>query len=166
MSKKLNKNKFLPLIKLKYYILPDKSEKHEPSGISCCICLKKNIVNVAGVFYNEDGKTHHICEDCAVHRYKEENNFNSFKIAYSHRRRLFDVGYLFNEIVIDEYIKFNKINGFKDLKNPEDIFIKITSIYNELFSKEEKEWLEKIELQEDIEKKLREKIWMINIGNI
>ena len=81
MSKKLNKNKFLPLIKLKYYILPDKSEKHEPSGISCCICLKKNIVNVAGVFYNEDGKTHHICEDCAVHRYKEENNFNSFKIA-------------------------------------------------------------------------------------
>ena len=155
----MKKVKILSKIVLKYYKTPEKNTK-EKTGITCAWCLDSNVVNIGGGFKDEKGKIHQICEDCAVLRYKEDFGFKSMASARARRRRIFDVGYLFNEIILDEYLSFKNITDFSkieaDLAN--DIFIKASQLYNYLFSKEDKIQLEEMENQDDIESELYKRI--------
>ncbi len=162
--KKITKEKILSSIILKYYSLPKKTDKKEKSGINCAWCLEKNIVNIGGGFSDENGNQYQICEDCAVLRYKEEYKFRSLVAARAKRRRIFDVGYLFNEMVIDKYIE---VKGMKDLSEMKtgfenDIFIEASNLFNYLFSKEEKVKIEEIENQKDIEEIFKKRLEIID----
>lgn len=158
------KEKILPLITLKYYHTPKKTSNREKSGITCAWCLDTNIVNIGGGFYDQKGKIHQICEDCAVIRYKEDFKIKSIKVARARRRRIFDIGYLFNEMVIDKYIEIKNLKDFKNIKSGKenDIFIEAGKLFNELFIKEEKLRIEVIENQKDIEEIFRKKLEPIN----
>src|SRR3989344_6575614 len=160
MKGEKTKEKVLSQIILKYYKKPKKSLSDKPSGITCAFCLKKNVVNVGGGFLDKKGKPNQICEDCVVERYRREEGFCNIVAARARRRRIFDIGYLFNEMVIDEYLRIKGVENFKKL--PDDVatelFIKSGDLFNRLFSKDEKVIIEDIENQKDIETELRKSI--------
>jgi len=162
--KKNKKEKILSLIVLKYYQTPNKTDNKEKSGIVCAWCLEKNIVNIGGGFYDEKGKAHQICENCAVLRYRHDYKIHSLAVARARRRRIFDIGYLFNEMMIDKYIKIKGIKDFSEIEAGfiDNIFIKGTELFNYLFCKEEKIKIEQIESQKDIENIFQKRLAIID----
>lgn len=152
-----NKNKILPQIKFKYIKLVDEDGKRPVTkGTICAYCGKEDIVYGGGI----DAHTNNpkiICEDCAIDRYMEFGGYVSREAAASHRRRIFDVSYLFREMITDIYMKENKINNFDDIDEDTAEFITemAGNLWNERLSKEEKERLEKIVDQKEIERELK-----------
>lgn len=157
------KEEVLPDIILKYYHAPRKSNKNEPSGIVCACCSERNIINIGGGFYDKKGRPRQICEKCAVWRYRDDFGFRTLAAARARRRRIFDIGYLFNEMVIDKYMEIRGIKDIKELGDIQDkIFINAIQLYNYLFMKEDKERIEEIKNQTEIEIELRKKIGIID----
>ena len=160
MSK--NTEKVISTILLKYYKIPQKSDTSMPH-FKCAYCLNKSNRSGGG-FLDEKETIHQICENCAIKQYKKEKGFKTLKAAEARRRRMFDVGYLFNEIVMDIYMEIKGIKDIEDCENADNIFIKSIELFNYLFSKEQKIELEEIELQEDIEKKIKSRIAIVDLG--
>lgn len=160
--KKVDKEKIIPCIQLKYYRTPERSKNVKTSGITCAICFEQNVVNIGGGFSDKQGKKHTICERCAAKRYQNDYGFKTLEAAKASRRRIFDIGYLFNEMVIDRYLTLNGISSYDNLKPgmADDIFIQAADLYNYIFSPEEKKKIEKIENQKIIESEL-EKVMRI-----
>lgn len=142
-------------VKLKYY---KNNGKNKFSDVQCFICGRNNII-IGSMYNDKKDKQKFVCEDCTIDIYKEEYGFKSRKEAAARRRRIFDVGYLFNEILLDIYMEENGIENFKDIP-PEDFNFLIegfNGLYNKLFSKEEKEKIEVMN-QEEIEKIFKSKL--------
>ncbi len=158
------KEKVLPKIRLKYYKIPKKVKGDKPSGIKCSWCFEPNIIHLGGGYKDGKGNCHNTCECCAVRNFREEEGFKTITAARGRRRRLFDVCYLFGEIIIDKYMEIKSTKNFKDLDNADDIFIKAGELYNYLFSKEEKIKLEEIESQDEIENQLRKRIFISGVN--
>ena len=93
----------MPQIKLKYYKGPAEGEE-EPrhADIQCFICGKINI-SIGSAFdaYSQNPKF--ACKDCTIERYRIEHGFKTREAAAARRRRIFDVSYLFNEMITDKY---------------------------------------------------------------
>jgi len=156
--------KILPKIKLKYY-----RKKKEPAfgDLKCAQCGKIGI-DVGSTFKPyPNSKIKHFCEDCTIKNYKEQYGFETFEAAEARRRRMFDVGYLFNEIMTDEYLQRTG-KEYKDLELEEmrEIAESSKEFYNLLFSKNEKERIERIEDQKEIEKELRKKLNRIDLDSL
>jgi hypothetical protein len=103
--------------------------------------------------YSDNPK--YYCENCAINNYMIEFDFESREIAASWRRRIFDVGYLFHELVIEQYLKKNhKI--YEELSEEECNMLAILhrDSYNKV-SKNKKTDLEAIPKQTDLEKELQ-----------
>lgn len=154
------KEKIISAIILKYYKPPAKNDISAPL-FKCAWCLGLSN-RTGGGFYDKKGMPQQICEDCAVRRYKEENKFKTLAGARARRRRIFDVGYLFNEIVMDFYMTEKGIKDFENCLEADDIFIQASQIFNQLFSKVEKTWLEETEDQKDIESEIRKRLRVVN----
>jgi len=152
----------LPNIRLKYYKKPENIDDIRLPGSVCSLCGKKDIVS-GGAYYDKNGKVHHICEECAIHRYKEDFHYASLAEATSRRRRMFDVGYLFNEIVIDIYMETHGIPSFEKFKKVDRLFVLSGQLYNLLFTKKEKMKLEEIKNQDTIEKVIRKKLHAVDL---
>ncbi|MEK7568631.1 MAG: hypothetical protein AAB497_00785 [Patescibacteria group bacterium] len=163
-SGKISKEKILPNIVLRYYHSPQKRSDNKLSGITCAFCLEKNIINIGGGFHDKKGKPHQICEKCAVWRYRDDNGFRTLSAAKARRRRIFDVGYIFNEMVIDRYISIKGVKNYDALPTgvADVIFIDAANLYNYLFSKEDKIRIEEIERQDEIADELRKRIEIID----
>lgn len=84
--------------------------------------------------------------------------------AKARRRRLFDVGYLFNEMVVDKYMDLKRIKKFEDFNEgvADTIFMNAGNLYNYLFSKEDKMRIEEIEDQPKLEIELRKRFGIID----
>lgn len=151
---KERKNK-LSQIKLKYF--GRDREKPRFGDAECMLCGRKNIYLGGAKFDEETGEQKFICEDCAVRQYQKEHNFKTFDAAKAQRRRIFDVAYLFKEMVIDKYIAEKKLRSVDDLNDLESkrLFTLADEAYNNLFSKKQKIILEATRSQEKIEKELR-----------
>lgn len=162
MSK--DKERIISAIVLKYYKAPEKDDISAPS-FKCARCLGLSN-RTGGGFYDKKGKPQQICEDCAVRRYKEENKFKTLAGARARRRRIFDVGYLFNEIVLDMYMTEKGIKDFENCVEADDIFIKASQTFNQLFSKVEKIWLEETEDQKEIESEIRKRLRVVNFKTL
>lgn len=156
--------KIISAIVLKYYTSPKKNDISSPL-FTCAWCLESSN-RTGGGFYDKEGKPHQICEDCAVRRYKEDNKFKTLASARARRRRIFDVGYLFNEMILDLYMREKGIANFENCKNGDDIFIKASQLYNSLFCKEEKIRMEETENQRDIENKIHRRLQSIYLKPI
>ena len=161
---KRNTEKVLTRINLKYYHKPKKTDKENPSGITCAWCFEKDITNIGGGYRDDKGKVYQICEECATLRYKQDFGFKTIKATRARRRRIFDVGYLFNEMLIDIYMNSNNILDFKDFNKADDLFIKASELYNILFSKEDKIRLEEIEDQYSIVNELQKRLLVVDLS--
>jgi len=98
-----------------------------------------------------------ICENCTIEFFKKEHKFLTNEAAAARRRRMFDVLYLFQEMVIDEYLKRNKLNSFRDLneRQIEYLINFANKKYNRLFNKQDKIKLETTREQKEIEEKFQ-----------
>ncbi len=150
----MNTTTLFPLIRLKYYEKPPKSYRPN-NGLKCFICHEKN-VPVGSGFTDEKGKTHIYCERCAIRNFKFHYGFRTLKLAEHRRRRLFDVGYLFNEMLVDKYMAEQCKNDIDQLSHDErEMLLDLsTEKFNLALSKAEKVKLEETVSQIDIEKKL------------
>jgi|GEM_PF-5819451 len=146
----------LPAIRLKYLKHELNNEKLTYPDMICSNCGKKNISIGAG-FKTVSSEQFVICEDCAIDDYKTRFGFYSRQAAESRRRRIFDVGYLLQEMIIDQYLKQNKITDYEKLDIGTMEFISNISqqLYNENLSKKEKWELENEPDQAKIKDRLR-----------
>jgi hypothetical protein len=160
---KNNSEIVLPEIKLKYYKRSKNNKSGPPSGITCAWCLDKNIVKLGGGYRDEKGITKQICETCAIHRYKQDFGYKTLKAAAARRRRIFDVGYLFNEILMDVYMSSNNISDIKNFDKSDDLFIKAAQLYNTVFTKEEKIKIEELESQNSISDELQKRLFAVDL---
>ncbi len=159
---KKSTEKVIPAIVLKYYKLPKKNDSVMPF-FKCAWCFESSNRSGGG-FFDNSGKVNQICENCAVSQYKHENNFKTLTAAKARRRRIFDVGYLFNETVLDVYMSEKNIKDFELCSNADDIFIKASELYNVLFSKEDKIKLEETNLQKDIESEINKRLISVDFN--
>jgi hypothetical protein len=160
--KRISKKALTPIV-LKYYKIPEKRDCNMPF-FECAWCF--GISNrTGGAYFDKKGDTRQICEECAIQRFKEDNGFKTLSSAKARRRRIFDVGYLLNEIVLDIHMNERRIKRFEDCKNSNDIFIKCSGLYNTLFSKEDKIKLEETELQEEIEAEINKRLILVDFNN-
>lgn len=148
-----HKETILPQIRLKYFTFPAPNEKH--SDLQCSYCGKIGITVGAGDFrIKNDPKF--VCQDCAVDAFMTSNGYTDRKVATARRRRIFDIGYLLTEIIIDKFLEDHNMSSEKKLSGEEwNGLCKLGGyVYNE-FSKEEKLELEQIADQQEIERRLR-----------
>ncbi|MDD2909348.1 MAG: hypothetical protein PHU74_00275 [Candidatus Pacebacteria bacterium] len=152
----IKKDKTYSEIKLKYHIKAKKKIRYD---LQCSSCKKRNIT-LGSRCIDRKGKINYFCEDCTIYFYKQDNKFRTLKAAASRRRRIFDVAYLFEEILMDKYTKNKNYNSVNDLSGEEfQRFLNTAhDLYNTLFTKEEKVALEEVIEQKDIEKKISKKL--------
>lgn len=157
----------LPQIKLKYHQRIDKKAERFLPQAKCIICQKENIV-IGSIVNPKSDHPEFICEDCAIDLYQEEHGFKSRKAAAARRRRIFDVAYLFEEMIIDEYLKKRNMNSIRELSEEElkKLMELAKNEYNERFSRKEKRKLEELRKQKQIEEEFRKVIKQLNFDNL
>lgn len=159
-----NSEKIISAIVLKYYRSPAKNDPLIPRFL-CARCVKMQ-TRTGGGYLDEMGKPKQICEDCAVERYKNDYGFKNIKTAYARRRRIFDVGYLFNEIILDTILIEKKIQDIKEYKNADEVFLRASKLYSHIFKTEDKIKLEEIDNQKQIEDIFRKKLATVDVEKI
>jgi hypothetical protein len=150
------KNIVLPEIKLKYFKRPDiNAPDFSRTNYICAKCLMIDIPTVGSVYDGYSDNPKYFCEDCAIDAYMKDYDFKTREAAASWRRRFFDVGYLFNELIIERYLQEKGI-VFNQLSNEkwEQLSNMSRDIYNSL-SKKKKSILESIPEQSTIEGELK-----------
>jgi len=156
-----DKSIILPQIELKYFGPDDDGKKPIQKDLICCVCGKKGI-SLGGVKPDKDGEPQSVCEECSIEEYKQDNDFASIEAAAAYRRRMFDVGYLFIEHLVDAYAEKNKIE-VDDIED--DTIDAIISIGRALYDELSKVELENITYLEDTEKLDAELIKMMEVEN-
>lgn len=154
MRKGHNKSeRVLPEIQLKYF--KHASEATDHSDEVCAWCGKKDI-KIGGGLDAHTPNPKVICEDCAIDRFRQEEGFKSREAAAARRRRIFDVIYLLQELIIDDYLAFSH-KTFEGLTEEESNGLLEFSqfVYNAAFTKTDKEKLEGLVHQKTIEQRLR-----------
>lgn len=151
--------KILSQIKLKYFSNDNNDKKSFDPDFICDQCSKtggkKGAIKNA---YSNNPFT--ICEDCAIDNFMKEENCASREVASARRRRIFDINYLFNEMIIDDYLRKLGYSDFDDLTDEEyeKAFSLFGEWYNILFSHQKKLKMEEMDNQEDIEVELRKSL--------
>ena len=159
-----NSENVISAIVLKYYKSPEKNDP-QIQRFLCARCLK--IQNrTGGGYMDEMGRPKQICEDCPVERFKNDHGYKTFKEAYARRRRIFDVGYLFNEIILDTLLIEKKIQDINEYKNADEVFIRESKLYSHIFKTDDKIKLEEIDSQKKIEDIFRKKLVTVDIEKI
>lgn len=150
------RNTILPEIKLKYFKRPDINSPDFPgTNYICYGCGMVNIPIVGAVRDGYSNNPKYYCENCAINNYMIEFNFESREAAASWRRRMFDVGYLFHELVIERYLKENRKMYEKLTENECNMLAVLSRDFYNRISKSKKVDLEFIPKQADLEKELQ-----------
>ncbi len=105
-------SKPIPLIQLKYLTRPSLAEQKAmvlPSP--CAFCGR----TWGGVGSGAKDGSSIICERCAIRNFQLNEGFKTLTAARAYRRRLFDVGYLWLEMLLDEYIALHELNSYEDV---------------------------------------------------
>ncbi len=146
----MKKEKIAPFIKLKYFKRPEDDRTGNHSVFICSTC-KKESSRIGSGNYNT-GEIN--CEKCAIKNYAELYGIKSLKVAESYRRRMFDVNYLFQEKIIDYFLK-KENKTFEDLSDEEheNIINFARDLWNDekIIKRKEKINLEYLYFQKDIE---------------
>ena len=159
-----NSEKVISAIVLKYYKTPAKNDTEIPRFL-CARCLKMQN-RTGGGYMDEMGRPKQICEDCAVKRFKNDNGFKTLNAAYARRRRIFDVGYLFNEIILETLLIKKKIKDIKEYNNADEVFVRAGKLYSHIFKTADKIMLEEIDNQKQIEDIFRKKLATVDVEKI
>lgn len=146
----MKKEKIAPYIKLKYFEKPeDDSIGNDPDFI-CSTCGKNSNRFGSGNYISGEQN----CEKCAIANYAKMYGFKSLEVAESYRRRMFDVFYLFQEMVIDRILEKEK-KTFEEMSDEEyDATIDMAKEIwadERVVNKKQKETLENLYYQKDME---------------
>jgi len=161
------KNTILPGIKLKYFERPDiKSSYFHSTNFTCYKCGMINIPFIGSVRDGYSDNPKYFCEDCSIDTYMKDYDFETREAALSWRRRIFDVGYFLNELIIDRYLK-EKGMPIEDLPNEklESLSALGRDLYNTV-SKKKKSLLESIPEQSVLEKELQKICKKLKLSDI
>lgn len=122
--------KVLPQLVFKYHTKGADGAGPRHPKLACHTCKKSNIVVGSGSHVKNGFGTRPVvfCEDCAIGQYQKKWLFESRDIAAAHRRRSFDVMYLFQELVLDRYMAEQHKQSIDDL-NDEEI-LRVSSLAN------------------------------------
>ena len=145
----------LPAIHLHHFHRPGPHDQPAIKGITCAQCGATNIH--IGSTSNAYSANHiYRCEECAITNYQKEYSFPNHEAAAARRRRMFDVGYLLREMLIDWYIYEHEVRDMDSIDQQmfDALCQASTDAYN-LLPKERKIALEETEQQHNIEKELR-----------
>jgi hypothetical protein len=159
------KEKIVPYIKLKYFKRP-KDGKGEENFI-CFQCKKRS--DRIGSLNTIVNPPEYRCEKCAIINYAQSYCFKSLEVAESHRRRMFDVLYLFQEMLIDRILKEEK-KTFKGLTDEE--YKTAIELANDIWkdesviNKKKKENLESLYYQSDIEEEINDILNSVSIYRV
>ncbi|MBI1975852.1 MAG: hypothetical protein HYS59_02560 [Candidatus Vogelbacteria bacterium] len=96
------KEKILSKIKLKY--LQAEARPPRLRGAVCALCSADNIL-IGGIIHTAPGEEEHVCESCATERFRRVHGYLSIEAAAARRRRAFDIEFLFQEKILDSYLK-------------------------------------------------------------
>lgn len=162
------KGKILPQIKLKYYQQLDEHGERPKHADLACGCCGRTGITVGGMRYGSDGTPSPVCEECMIDDFMKKNKYSSREAAVAARRRMFDVGYLFNEMVTDKYIDIIGADNIDDLNEREmrTIMEKGKDYFNSLFSRSQKIKMEEMEDQAEIEKIMRGRLDRVKLYNL
>ncbi len=160
-----DKEEILSQIKFKYFRNnSDKGHKSQMQDKPCYYCRKK-FERIGSILDAYTNKPKMVCEDCAIWAYKYQEGFKTKRAAAARRRRIFDVNYFMQEMVIDLYLEKHNLKTIDDL--PEGVFENLgeqsKDVYNSFYSKEDKIKLEELPTQEEIEKELKKSLAYINL---
>ncbi|MBP7898648.1 hypothetical protein KAZ92_01725 [Candidatus Gracilibacteria bacterium] len=153
----------IPAIRLKYNRRPGKGE-HAFNDLICEQCGKKNI-RIGSGGEREDGSQYTNCEDCAIDNYRYYEGFATRKAAAAFRRRMFDIQYLFREMLTDLFMEQRNMRDVEELsvEQLEALVLLTQEIYNRDVPKSAKLRLENMKNQEDIEKYLVKKLKKVGV---
>ncbi|MDD2935285.1 MAG: hypothetical protein PHX25_02305 [Candidatus Pacebacteria bacterium] len=145
----------LPQIKFKYSSLTDENgERLRYPDETCYFCGKDNII-FGGIIDAHRKNPKIMCENCAIKKFAKDNGYKTLKVASARRRRLFDVSYLFTDMITERYLKKHEKFNLDDISEKE--YNMIVQIARDIFNaidRNEKERIEEIFDQKDIEKEL------------
>ena len=141
-----DKSVVLSQIELKYFGPDEDGKKPIQEDLVCSECDKKGIT-IGSAKNNEKGDLEYICEECSIEDFKKMHDFPSLEAAAAYRRRMFDVSYLFLEILIDAYLSKNKME-LDDVD--EDLLDTLMTIGRSLYEELPKNELEKITYLADL----------------
>ena len=131
----------LPQINFKYTKLGADTISN---GFECFICkkMKKRL----GSSNPLSKKLVMICEDCAIDEYQSVYGYKTREAATARRRRLFDIGYLFQDMVTDRYLTENDVAsiGMLEMEEMQNVFMLGKDLYDMLFDRGDKVELEEI----------------------
>ncbi|MEI8230867.1 MAG: hypothetical protein WCG83_07080 [Candidatus Peregrinibacteria bacterium] len=145
----------LPPIRLHHFHRPGSADPPAILGITCGQCGAKDI-HIGSVRDGYSAQPQYLCEECAITQYQLENGFPNREAAAARRRRIFDVGYLLHEMLIDWYLTGNGLPEIDDIdmETQNKLTDAAIAAYN-LFPKNQKITLEETALQEDITAELK-----------
>ncbi len=104
----------------------------------CDICGKKG--KMAATTYDKDtGEPIVICYKCNLERIAEEDGI-SVKEAEKKRKRMFEVGYLFQNIKMKEYLDFKNKEEMGSVKEMNKVLKRIIEAWNDLSIKQRKDF--------------------------
>ncbi|HLC70083.1 MAG TPA: hypothetical protein VJH75_03495 [Patescibacteria group bacterium] len=154
----------LPAIKLKYFLREDKNGLPPIYADVICVQCGKKGVNVGSIIDGYSAHPQMICEECTIDNYQKEQSYNSRDAAAARRRRIFDVAYLFNEMITDEYLRREQLKSVDDLDRVtlEKLMNWTKELYNQMFDKIGKMRLEETPKQKDVERLFKIKIATID----
>ena len=142
-----DKTSVLAQIELKYFGPDQEGKKPMQEDLVCFECQKKGIT-VGSAKNGKDGDLEYICEECSIQDFQTDNDFPSVEAAAAYRRRMFDVSYLFLEILVDAYlVKFTTDLDSVD----EDVLDMIMTVGRSLYEELPKNELEKITYLSDLD---------------
>lgn len=155
-----NPNMVYPKIKLKYL----RRNKEPLYKDYVCDRCKKVGINIGSAKNVYTDSPIYYCENCAIDLYKKEHGFSTRRAAESRRRRMFDVGYLFCEMITDRYLLINELRSIDNVSSNEIEYLSCLGkdAYNNLFTKSEKIEMEGIKEQKEIRKALSKKLDFID----
>ncbi|MEI7621879.1 MAG: hypothetical protein WCJ51_05090 [Candidatus Moraniibacteriota bacterium] len=124
------------------------------AGFVCSICQRRR--KRLGSSNPLAKKPKMICEDCTIDEYMKDYGYKTRAAAAARRRRIFDVGYLWQDLLVDRYLAENNKKHIRELGAQEtaQLFRLGVDMYNNLFDKGDKIFLEEIFDQKEIEKRL------------
>lgn len=158
-----------PEIPLPQIQLTHVKRDHRPtiSDLVCAVCGRRNIpLGSASNLDAEDPAI--VCEECAIDAYQEQAGFASREAAAARRRRMFDVVYLFHELVVAEYLKQHDLPSVAALEEEQlDRLLAIaTRGYSQLFNRQQQLQLEETIDQHAIVEQLRRAIVRLPLDSL
>jgi hypothetical protein len=123
----------LSLLQLDYFGPDETGKKPAQEDLTCIICSTKGISVGSATIDPMSGEMKPICEDCEVVEFAKRYSYTDIQAATNRRRRIYDVHYLFVELLAKAYEKLGEFtNQDWEDQELEKLFLYAQKIWSKL----------------------------------